>query len=497
MNKRSSVANVANYNKISVQQWIEKYTASPVDVRPQFAGLAICWGNLGRAELSKVPYPDVATIFNTVPFGIPINFNDNLQTHRFCSSMKDLLDKLTNKKNSAADNSNTIYGYIILLATIVRKIIFNCPTVDEITEWSEVYAYIDHTLGVWIDNTPQEVVNELLQRIAYDGTGPDNIERTIAWTFLKKNPCLQQVIQQIVISLKRGLRCEGELVFSPLRMSKIIYANFCVNRFHNEPENIVQSILTDISENLMQQEDAMKPSFMLKHLTGFDVSPEQFETLIALAKSDSNNIPSWCVRAPEGVSVLDITYKQGVPVDPAVIELDEKNDQEGLSFDAHPSAVGGVEQWTGVKVSSGTYEISATPHYKCVVAEGNPNPAIPESCFRVVIDGSPIIMGKGYSTSGVTNVTGRFVHKQSYQVGERLFFNQPVILDLSADGGPIMRQGRLSVRVKAPVVIGFKNCNLKFRPMVSEPGAVAPAAQAPVAVGVPARPSRPSPFLSL
>jgi hypothetical protein len=77
-----------------------------------------------------------------------------------------------------------------------------------------------------------------------------------------------------------------------------------------------------------------------------------------------------------------------MPVDPAVVEIEDNPDQEGLSFTACPACVGGAELWANVEITSGVYQVTAQAHYNCAIAEGNPHRHCAEACFRVVTDGS-------------------------------------------------------------------------------------------------------------
>lgn len=492
MNKRTSMINSGSYQSVGLQEWMRLYTSAPVQQVLLPTDRCLHFENLIQGNLAVRNFPDERSILTSMPFGVPNDFSNHAEAHRYRHAGMKLLEKVAQKRNPAADNINTIYAYIILLASTVRNIVFSCETMDQIEEFAGVLVEFRRVIQLWIAQTDAELVQGLLNRIAYDGTGPDNIERTIAWNLLGRRPCLQQVAQQMFISFKRTLKHEPIASLTANRIAKLCYANFCINRFQDSPEQIVESINQDIGVDLLAQEDSQKPVFILKLLTDYDVTPEQIDSLVQRAQMDSNTLPDWCVEAPEGIKILNLWLKEErnpfnrIQIDPPVIQPEHLPDVEGIACTAHPSAVGGIEQWTALQLDSGVFSVVATPHYKCRISEGNPNnDGVPEACFRVVIDGSPYVMGKGYSSSGMSNVNGRFVHTRLGFERERLVFDKPFILDLN---NKTLTQNNFSVRLQSPVVLGFKNCFLSLTPIaeqIVEPGSQEHARQAldaPVAV---------------
>jgi hypothetical protein len=462
-NKRDSVTKRGQTQEISYERWVAKFGLEEIN-DSEFPAKALVIRDVKTGDIEIGHY--LSSLKDgklCLPLGYPLDFTKSEQTTRFFNFSVQLLRSLTNIHDVGFEVSNLVYSYIIVIATVIRKLLFTDCTQADREKWVRVLCVLKESLDEWLSYYQDATLNAVLERVAVDNFGPDNIERSVSFVVLGKKPTLQQLAEQLGVSVDRSLKNDPTLM-TPTKLHKIVFANFCPYKVSSNKDETIALFDAFFGQMEGLTMETVKATF--ESLTGQNVSEDTFARLVHQNPAVRGGARRNVGVLPDGLEVNGLRYNHMYSARPPVLEVldDEKAEVDGLSFRVKANRVGGKSQWAGVGVGGRCFKVEAEQIHGVDIAEGMPKKHIEEAVFRVVVDGSKQIMGRGYSSSGVHNLKtgsnpqGAFVYERSRN--RRISFLEPFILDLE-NGKFVQRDFSFDIP-KDGVVIGFKNMNLKF-----------------------------------
>lgn len=470
-NQRSSLLDQGNNGKLEVTEWLKKYNSVPVDVPKEYNNMAVCLTKDGKVSLVK--YVETITKEPTssiMPFGKPIDYTSVQQYCRFWNGGVVIANMFSDDIGTEMilSNRTTLYAYIYICGCILRKIIYDTKIVSEMKKWNNILLlFVDYTKS-WLNNIGKGIVGDdtdtmksMLKRISVTGNGPDNLERAFSFFFLNVKPCLQQVVQLLMVSFFRTYRILGPgMKLTSTYTVRIAYSILCIFKYMNgNMDVLVDDMLKDLSEINMLKNDTDKLIETIYRLTGYKLTVIHIEDMINRA-INSREFPEWAIESKvDGLSIGNISYdkRKTVSMDPPVITEEKKEDK--LIYLVQATNIATIKQWTAFSITKGCFILRAKPHYKCGISESNVEKNIPEAAYRFNVDGKNYVMSRGYSSNGLNNFNVEHIIVENKQ--DRLTFDDPLYIDM--EKCKVHQNGKW-ISVGHKLIIGFKNCEIELEP---------------------------------
>lgn len=467
-NKRADVIVKGDTGNCSLKEWIQKYT-DPSLVKGDQNFLIVMPSNLYEPiKVLKCDYIDfLRTGQKALPLVFPKDRRDFNATTRFYDPIIFLLRNITGVQDVGFQVQNLVYGYIILIGCVIRKIIFLSEMCDaeDLSLHCEALSHLIKSVQMWAQLILFD--KSFVKMIVNDEFSPDNIERSVCDSVFRSNILTdtQERLKQIKVSVKRTLKHDNEV--TPMKLWQMILAICCFPSFYNEPttekiQEFFQKHL-EVPESL-SFDDCIR---LFRELSGSDCTKRLFLQMVLEEKD--HDVSAYKRHKPR-VNPVPTGFTVG-----NIFSNGRFQAFEALFF---PSVIGDgsfkivpkqyKRGWTAFKISVRESSLRSFLVHPTLlgfeIAEGYGRIDFSQAEYRLVLsnDEVPDLCGTNYSSTGVNTVNprGRPVYERNSN--KRISFLEPLFVDLDEKK---VTQGDFSFTFNTDfLVFGFKHVSFNFVP---------------------------------